>query len=72
MIERLERQYALRILLLLHERGALEGLGELVRALGVKSHAGASKALAVLTDPGLVKMNPHEGFPSALELSSQS
>ena len=63
MIERLERQYALRILLLLHERGAFEGLGELVRALGVKSHAGASKALTVLAELGLVKMNPHEGFP---------
>ena len=63
MIERLERQYALRMLLLIHEKGPFKSLKDLVSVLGVKSFVGPSKALEVLAELNLVRMNPHEGFP---------
>ena len=63
MIEKLERQYALRMLLLIHKRGPFKSLKDLVNALGVRSFVGPTRALEVLADLGLVKMSSHEGFP---------
>ena len=63
MIEGLERRYALRILLLIRERGSFKGLSELVKALGVRSFDGPSRALEDLRKLGLVEVKASEGFP---------
>ena len=62
-MERLERRYALRILLLIRERGPFRSLKELVKNLGVRSFDGPSRALENLKDLGLIKAEASEDFP---------
>ena len=64
----MERRHALRTLLILLEKGRLESLSDLVKLLGVRGMAAASRCAKELEELGLVKLNPAMKPPLTVEI----
>jgi len=69
MIEELEDKHALRILLVLLERGRVKSLTELAELLNVKSLTAPSKRVWHLKELGLVDVKMSERPPQTMEIT---